>query len=150
MGGFIDKFKNMFSMEEEEEDTTTTSDSSFLDDDSPRRPNLIPISSRKTEILVLYPTSYQEALQAADQIKKKRILILNLERADYSLTSKIIEFLRGVTFGHEGHMENIAENIFLFTPHNIGIRCAGKKDPKARRFTKTEGGSQTEWNQEQS
>jgi len=148
MGGFMDKFKNMFSIDDEEESTGESG--SLLEEEVPKRPTLIPISSRKAEILILFPASRQEAEQAADQIKKKRILILNLERADYALAREIIDFLRGVSFGHEGHMENIAENIFLFTPHNIGIRCAGKKDNKSRRFSKNEGGQNGGWNQEQS
>jgi len=140
MGGFIERIKGLFSMEDD--------DYQYLegngDEEAPRRPTLIPISSRKTEILILQPSSYQDALQAAEHLKRKRILVLNLEKTDYNLTGKIIEFLRGVNYSQEGHMENVTDNIFLFTPNNIGIKNAGRKESR-NLFAKPEGGSKNEW-----
>ena len=139
MGGFLDKIKGFLAMEEEEELGIAGGELS-PDADEPRKATLIPISSRKSEILVLDPTSYQEALEAGEQLKKKRILILNMERADGNLARRIIDFLYGINYAQEGHMYNITNTIYLFTPNHIGIRSSGKRETRSGFFSLSNGG----------
>lgn len=120
----IAKLKSIFDLEEEEEQyEEVPSEEYYKPKKESSRPSLINLSSHrnKQDILILEPVSYAETMQIADYIKHKKILIINLNKADKDLAHHIMAFLQGACYVQDGHMENIADNIFLFTPANIDI-----------------------------
>ena len=135
MGKILDKIWGFFSLDDDEGITSEIPGS-----ETPHKLNLIPITSKKSEILIMEPTSYQEALQAAEQLKRKRVLVLNMENADPAIARRIIDFLAGISYAQEGHMENITNTIYLCTPSNMGIRSAGKKKSRGDFFASKKGG----------
>ena len=60
--------------------------------------------------------SFQEAVAAADGLKKGEQQIINLTQTDSILRDKIKDFLCGVNYSQEGSWEEIGENIFLLAP----------------------------------
>jgi cell division inhibitor SepF len=130
----ISKIKNMFSLEDEEEEyEEAVPEESYRPKREASRPSLISLPNyrNKQEIMILEPSSYAETMQIADYIKQKKILILNLNKTDKDLAHHIISFLQGACYVQDGHIENIAEQIFLFTPCNIDI-VSSHKDIKVK------------------
>jgi cell division inhibitor SepF len=130
----IAKIKSMFDLEDEEEQFEEVPvDDYYKPKKENSRPSLINLSSHrnKQEIMILEPVSYAETMQIADYIKHKKILIINLNKADKELAHHIMAFLQGACYVQDGHMENIAENIFLFTPSSIEIVLEAKR-PKIK------------------
>lgn len=60
--------------------------------------------------------SFQDAVAAADGLKRGEQQILNLTMADITLREKIKDFMSGVNYAQEGSWEEIGENIFLLAP----------------------------------
>jgi cell division inhibitor SepF len=60
--------------------------------------------------------SFQDAVAAADGLKRGEQQILNLTMADPSLRDKIKDFMCGVNYAQEGSWEEIGEDIFLLAP----------------------------------
>jgi len=141
----LERIRKFFTMEEEDDyyhdDQEMQTSPSTVDDNremgkpaiEPDRPRkggniLSLVPSKKPCILVLEPTSYAEAIKIAEQLKRKRPVLLNMARSDAELARRIIDFLYGINYAQDGHMVNVADQIYLFTPSSIEIRFPGRKD----------------------
>lgn len=67
------------------------------------------------------PKSLADAQKAAEDLKERRPVIVNLEGADDELARRVIDFVSGVTYALNGFYEKVGDKVFLFTPANIVI-----------------------------
>ena len=78
-------------------------------------------TQRTMEIVVLEPGAYDEAQSAADYLKTNRPIVVNLHSAQKDLGRRVVDFLSGVTYALDGHMQRVGDEIFLFTPRQVFI-----------------------------
>src|SRR5204862_6733449 len=63
-------------------------------------------------------TSFDDALAAANGLKRGDQQILNLSGTDPQTRQKIVDFMSGVNYAQEGSWEEIGENVYLIVPSN--------------------------------
>jgi len=68
--------------------------------------------------------SFQDAVAAADGLKKGEQQILNLTQCDDNLREKIKDFMCGVNYAHEATWEELGEQIFLLAPPHAFVEVA--------------------------
>ncbi|HRJ26372.1 MAG TPA: cell division protein SepF [Fimbriimonadaceae bacterium] len=68
--------------------------------------------------------SFQDAVAAADGLKRGEQQILNLTAADAQLREKIKDFMCGVNYSQEGTWEEVGENVFLLAPTSAYVEVA--------------------------
>jgi cell division inhibitor SepF len=87
-----------------------------------RRGQLLSLHAHKQqEIVVLQPKTFDDARAAADYLKMRRPVVVNLQGSHADLARRIVDFTSGVTYALDGHMLRVGEQIFLFTPSHIVI-----------------------------
>ena len=69
-------------------------------------------------------TSFDDAVAAAHGLKRGEQQIINLSATEPSLRQKIVDFMSGVNFAHEGTWEEIGESIYLVVPQNAYVEVA--------------------------
>jgi cell division inhibitor SepF len=84
---------------------------------------------RGSQITKRAPTSLADAQRAAEDLKERRPVIVNLEAADDELARRVIDFISGVTYALSGFYERVGEKVFLFTPSNIIISDEDEVEP---------------------
>ncbi|MGQ9525947.1 MAG: cell division protein SepF [Armatimonadota bacterium] len=79
-------------------------------------------NARPSEISVrLAPRTLNDAQAAADELKQRRPVILNLEQTDREVAHRLVDFISGVTYALDGYYQRVGKNVFLFTPSHISI-----------------------------
>ena len=78
-------------------------------------------SQKQMRVVVMEPTSFEEAQNIADQLKARRPVIVNLENAEKMLAKRIVDFISGTTYALSGNMQKVGNGIFLFVPTNVDI-----------------------------
>jgi len=78
-------------------------------------------SQKQMRVVVMEPTSFEEAQNIADQLKNRRPVIVNLENADRNLAKRVVDFISGATYALNGNMQKVGNGIFLFVPANVDI-----------------------------
>ncbi len=68
--------------------------------------------------------SFEDALTAAQGLKRGEQQVLNLSQTEPSLREKIKDFMCGVNFSQEGTWEEIGDNIYLVVPANVFVEVA--------------------------
>ena len=84
---------------------------------------------RGSQITKRVPRSLADAQRAAEDLKDRRPVIVNLEKADDELARRVIDFISGVTYALNGFYERVGEKVFLFTPSNIIIADEDEVEP---------------------
>ncbi|MCA0360904.1 MAG: cell division protein SepF [Armatimonadetes bacterium] len=68
--------------------------------------------------------SFQDAVAAADGLKRGEQQILNLAMAPAELREKIKDFMCGVNYNAEGTWEELGESVFLLAPCTAQVEVA--------------------------
>lgn len=68
--------------------------------------------------------SFQDAVSAADGLKRGEQQILNISMAAPELREKIKDFMCGVNYTAEGTWEELGENVYLLAPASASVEVA--------------------------
>ena len=79
------------------------------------------ISSGKQEVVLFHAKTFDDAAKAADELRKRRAVILNMENVDKSLTRRVVDFLSGSVYALDGSVKKVAQSTYLFCPHNMDV-----------------------------
>ena len=78
-------------------------------------------SSGKQEVVLFHAKSFDSAAKAADELRKKKAVILNMENVDKALTRRVVDFLSGAVYALDGRVKKVAQSTYLFCPHNMDV-----------------------------
>jgi len=79
------------------------------------------MGSNKQEVVLFHAKSFDDAAKAADELRRKRAVILNMENVDKALTRRVVDFLSGSVYALDGSVKKIAQSTYLFCPHNMDV-----------------------------
>jgi cell division inhibitor SepF len=79
------------------------------------------MGSGKQEVVLFHAKSVDSAAKAADELRRKKAVILNMENVDKSLTRRVVDFLSGSVYALDGSVKKIAQSTYLFCPHNMDV-----------------------------
>lgn len=75
---------------------------------------------------VVTPRTFNDAQQVADEFKRSKPVIINLQSTDRELSKRLIDFSSGMTYALGGGMQRIAQGIFLLTPEDVEVSAEEK------------------------
>jgi len=78
-------------------------------------------ASVQMEVVVIQPTTYEEAVDICDNMKDKKPVIINLESIDRQIAQRIMDFVSGSCYTLNGNIQRVTNNIFIIAPENIDI-----------------------------
>ena len=78
-------------------------------------------STSGLEVVVIKPTSFEEAREITDTLLSNRAVVLNLEGIEIELAQRIIDFASGSTYSINGKLQKISNYIFIVTPPSVDI-----------------------------
>ena len=79
------------------------------------------MSSGKQEVVLFHAKTFDDAARAADELRKRKAVILNMENVDKSLTRRVVDFLSGSVYALDGSVKKVAQSTYLFCPHNMDV-----------------------------
>jgi cell division inhibitor SepF len=118
----MDKFLRLIGFEEVtvEEDIILEPDIEPVE--KPKRGKVISLPSQtRMRVVVVEPTTFEDAKRVVDHLKGRQPVVLNLEETEGDLAQRIIDFVSGATFATDGGIQKVGQGIFLFTPNNVDI-----------------------------
>ena len=82
---------------------------------------VLTMGSGKQEVVLFHAKSFDSAAKAADELRRKKAVILNMENVDKALTRRVVDFLSGSVYALDGSVKKIAQSTYLFCPHNMDV-----------------------------
>jgi len=84
------------------------------------RPRLL-LHPRQDEIFVRWPKSLDDAQVCADCLKARRPVIVNLKVLEEHKARRVLDFLGGVVYAIDGHLEQAGDGIYILAAANMLI-----------------------------
>lgn len=78
-------------------------------------------SGKQQEVVLFHAKTFGDATKAADELRNKKAVILNMENIDKALTRRVVDFLSGCVYALDGKVKKIAQSTYLFCPHGMNI-----------------------------
>lgn len=137
MAGIIDKMKTFFTGEDYEDDYDEIDE---YEEDMEREParkstsNVTSFNRYSTDrrissgvvnintqmgVCMLNPKTLEEAAEACIELKKRNVVVINLEGIDLGISQKISDFLSGVVYALDGSIQLISGRIIIIAPVNV-------------------------------
>ena len=91
-------------------------------------------NANQLKLVVMQPTSFDDAQDVCDHLKEKKPVVINLEYADKETARRLIDFLSGAVYGVDGHIQKVSPTIFLIVPFNVDILSDSKDDKSKGTF----------------
>lgn len=79
------------------------------------------MSSGKQEVILFHAKTFDDAAKAADELRRRKAVILNMENVDKALTRRVVDFLSGSVYALDGRVKKVAQSTYLFCPHNMDV-----------------------------
>lgn len=88
------------------------------------RPQLTVVKGSGISVRINKPAKFEEVRKIADDLLGKNVVIVNYELVDLDEQRRINDFVNGVCYVTDGHVEQISERIVLYTPEGIDAEAA--------------------------
>src|SRR3954470_2561044 len=75
---------------------------------------------------VVTPRSFNDAQQVADEFKRSKPVIINLQSTDRELSKRLIDFRSGIHYALGGGVQRLSQGIFLLSPENVEVSAEEK------------------------
>lgn len=107
-----------------------------------RTAKILPTSSTKvlehpnaqpnSEVMVIEPRTFNEAMEIVDFLRGRKSVLLNLHLLDNETSQRIVDFLSGATHAIDGHQQRIGDGVFLFAPSTVVISAESNSSKAIR------------------
>jgi cell division inhibitor SepF len=84
---------------------------------------------------VVVPHGFNDAQEIADRFKSKQPVIVNLQEVERDLSRRLIDFASGLCYGLGGHMERVANQVYLLTPTDVQVTAEDRQRLAEQGFT---------------
>ena len=124
----MDKVLGIMGFEEEAmEDEERGQDSRYREEEesmpaSKRKGQVLNLhAQRQLKVVVAEPRAFDDVQGLADNLKNRRPVVVNLEKADAELAKRVVDFISGATYALNGSLQKVGSGIFLIVPSNMDI-----------------------------
>ena len=77
--------------------------------------------SNKQEVVLFHPANFNDTSRAADDLRSKKAVIVNMENVDKAMARRVVDFLSGCAYALDGKVKKVAQSTYLFCPHNMDV-----------------------------
>lgn len=131
--GFVESVKDMFGFggyDDEYYDDEFEGEEEVYDDAphaslfSGKKSNkVVPINPHGSQarIVVLKPKCFNNSTAVADELRKRRPVIVDVGALDPDEARRVVDFISGTVYGIDGKMQKITSGIFVATPSQVDI-----------------------------
>lgn len=132
MSNVFGKFKEMMGMGDEYDDDFEELEDEEIENDfendvepivsKKKGNNVVNIHSAATaKVVVIKPTSYDEARDIADSLKSRKIVLVNATGLETKLAQRLIDFVSGSAYVLGATLQEIEHRVYLLSPSNVEV-----------------------------
>lgn len=89
-------------------------------------------TNNQLQVVIIRPEKYEDSQGICDQLKAKKPVVVNLEKVEYPVAQRIMDFLSGACYSIDGSIQRVANNIFIIAPDNVDVSGNFKEELKTK------------------
>ncbi len=81
----------------------------------------LPVTNKPVKMMVVEPTSFDDAQKIADYIRESKPVVVNFEKTPADVMKRIIDFISGTIYALNGNIQLAGNTIMVCAPNNVDI-----------------------------
>ncbi len=82
---------------------------------------VVNMNTAKQQVVLFRPVTFNDTSKAADDLRSKKAVIVNMEGVDKAMARRVVDFLSGCAYALDGKVKKVAQSTYLFCPHNMDV-----------------------------
>ena len=122
--GFVDTVKEFIGFGDiEEDDEEMEYEEPAEEVHQQKRSKVVPLNPAQAQakIVVLKPKCFSNSTAVADELKRRRPVVIDVGALDPDEARRVVDFIAGTVYGVNGNMQKVSGGIFLATPAHMDI-----------------------------
>lgn len=122
--GLEDDFEDEIEEKEELDDKKVMNGSSEVEPviNSRRQNKVVSIHTTiSAKVRIVKPTTYEEAADICDELKNRKIVLINTTGLENRTAQRLLDFMGGSSYSLGGSLEEIETGIYILSPANVEV-----------------------------
>lgn len=78
-------------------------------------------SSASAKVMVIKPSSYEEARDIAEAIKNRKIVVVNTTAMETKVAQRLVDFISGACCVLNAQLQEVEQRVYLLSPSNVEV-----------------------------
>ncbi|MDD2370700.1 MAG: cell division protein SepF [Firmicutes bacterium] len=79
-------------------------------------------NKKKLSVVLMSPDTFNDSIRISDELKRNKMVIVNLEDIDFEEARKIVDFVSGTVYALGGSINKISSKIVAFSPIFVDVQ----------------------------
>ncbi len=88
-------------------------------------------SAQPAKILIIKPSHYNDAVEICDNLKNRKICVINMKSIESGIAQRLIDFIAGSCYALGGTLEEVEKGVYVMSPSNIEVDNELKSEIKS-------------------
>lgn len=78
-------------------------------------------TTTSTKVLILKPMDYDAAIEICDNLKSRKIIVINMTSLESKIAQRLLDFIAGASYALGGSLDEIDKGVYIVSPSNVEI-----------------------------
>lgn len=73
------------------------------------------------KIVIVKPSDYEEAINICDNLKNRKIVVVNTSMIEAKIAQRLLDFIGGASYALGGELQEVERGVYILTPSNVEV-----------------------------
>lgn len=78
-------------------------------------------TASSAKVVIIKPTDYDEAANIADDLKNRKIVVVNTTALEPRLAQRLLDFIGGASYALGGELQQVEKGVYILSPSNVEV-----------------------------
>lgn len=78
-------------------------------------------SATSTKVMIIKPTAFEEATDIADDLKNRKIVVVNITSLEPKVAQRLLDFMGGASYALGGELQEVEKGVYILSPSNVEV-----------------------------
>lgn len=89
-------------------------------------------TASSTKVVIIKPSDYDEAVNIVDNLKNRKIVVVNTTILDPKVAQRLLDFISGASFALAAELQQIEKGVYILSPSNVEVSNDLKNELSSR------------------
>ncbi|ENK1243455.1 cell division protein SepF [Clostridium sp. FAM 1755] len=131
-GKILDKMAGLLGLEDDleedleelegEEEAVEEEVTPFISSNTKRNNKVVSIHTAvSAKVKIIKPSSYEEAVDICDELKNRKIIIVNTTDLETKIAQRLLDFMGGASYALGGSLEEVEKSVYILAPSTVEV-----------------------------
>ncbi|KOR23968.1 cell division protein SepF [Clostridium sp. L74] len=131
-GKILDKMAGLLGLEDDleedleelegEEEAVEEEITPFISSSTKRNNKVVSIHTAvSAKVKIIKPSSYEEAVDICDELKNRKIIIVNTTDLETKIAQRLLDFMGGASYALGGSLEEVEKSVYILAPSTVEV-----------------------------